>query len=87
MSGPREEPRPVTRPPPSEWVGGRQGVEAEGVLGDRVRDALGVEQEGVKRQVVDGVPRLVVVGVVGLTGRTAEQRRLFLRLPDLSTRE
>ena len=64
-------------------VDGLERVEAQGVLGDRVGDALGVEQVSLVVEVVDVVARQVVVLVVRLAGLAAEQLCLLLRLDNL----
>lgn len=77
----------VVVPPPLRELNLRDRVEAEGVLGDRVGDALGVQKVRVVRKVVDGVANLVVVDVVRDTRLTAEQLNLLLRLEDLGASE
>lgn len=59
-------------------VDGLEGVEAHGVLGDRVGDALSVEQESLVAQVVDVVAGSVVVDVVGDASLAAEHLGLLL---------
>ena len=78
---------PVRAPAPLRQVDGGQAGPAHGVLGDRVGDGLGVDEEGVLGQVVDGVARPVVVGVEGRAGLAAEQGRLLGRLEDLGAGE
>lgn len=68
-------------------VDGREGVEADGILGDRVGNALGVEEEGIPGEVVDVVADEMVVGVESDTSLAAEEDSLLLGLEHLSTRE
>ena len=79
--------RVALRPPPLRNVHLGQRVKAQSVLGDRVGDALGVEQERVGGEVVDGVAGLVVVDVVRDARLAAEPRGLLLRLEGLGAGE
>ena len=84
---PLEELRLIRIPPPLLEVHAGQGLPAHGVLGHGVRDALGVEQVRVVRQVVDVVADLVVVDVVRHARLAAEEQRLLLCLELLGTGE
>lgn len=68
-------------------VDGLDVVEAQGVLGDRVGDAEGVDVVGIVVEVVDVVTNLVVVDVVGDTGLAAEELGLLVGLETLGTGE
>lgn len=60
---------------------------AHGVLGDRVGNGLGVDEEGVEVEVVNVVASLVVVDVVRDADLAAEELVLLLRLEDLGSGE
>lgn len=68
-------------------VDGWKRVEAEGILGHRIGNALGVEQESVPGDIVNGVADLVVVDIKSDTSDTAEESSLLLGLELLGTGE
>ena len=77
----------VSRPSALGHVDLLDRVPADGVLGDRVGDGLGVEQVRLVVQVVDVVADQVVVDVVGDAGLAAEHDGLLGRLDLLGARE
>jgi hypothetical protein len=68
-------------------VDGAERIEAQSVLGDRVSNALGVEQVGLVVEVVDVVTGLVVVDVEGNAGLATKQGGFLLRLGHLGAGE
>lgn len=64
-----------------------QSLEALGVLGDGVGNALGVDEVGFPVEVGNVIAGLVVVDVVGNTGLATEELSLLLGLELLSTGE
>lgn len=87
LAGSLEELGLVGVPSPGSLVDLGQGLEALGVLGDRVGDALGVEQVGLLVEVLDVVAGKMVVDVVGNTGLAAKELGLMLGLELLGTGE
>jgi hypothetical protein len=74
-------------PSSGEVVDQGNALEALGVLGNRVGDGLGVDEESLLVEVVDGVAGLVVVDVVCDTGLAAELLGLLLGLELLGAGE
>lgn len=73
----------ATRPPPLCQLNLRDRVKTHGILGNRVGNAFGVEQERVVSKVVDRVADLVVVDVVRDARLATEHLDLLLRLEHL----
>lgn len=77
----------VASPPSLVQVDGGEALPAGGILGDRMGNGLGVDEEGLPVEVVNSVADLVIVDVVRDTSLTAEELLLGLGLGDLSTGE
>lgn len=87
LTGPLEHLGPIGVPSPGSLVDAGQRLEALGVLGNRVGNALGVEEVSLLVEVVDVVTLLMVVDVVGNTGLAAKELGLLLSLELLGTSE
>lgn len=87
LAGPLEHLGLVGVPSSGSLVDLGQSLEALGVLGDRVGNALGVEEVGLPVEVGDVIASLMVVNIVGNTGLAAEELGLLLGLELLGTGE
>lgn len=87
LAGPLEHLGLVGVPSSGSLVDLGQSLEALGVLGDRVGNALGVEEVGLSVEVGDVITGLVVVDIVGNTGLATEELGLLLGLELLGTGE